>query len=65
LAYPKQWVDISSILLSILVRSNVTINSIIMINVIDAIKAKLNLDVINETIECDYYFDYYSLIFKM
>ncbi len=36
-----------------------------MINVIDAIKAKLNLDVINETIECDYYFDYYSLIFKM
>jgi hypothetical protein len=50
LAYPKQWVDISSILLLIHARSNVTINSIIMISVIHATKAKLNLGVINETI---------------
>ncbi len=41
LASPKQWVDIS----------NVTINSIIMINVNHATKAKQNLDVTIETSE--------------
>jgi hypothetical protein len=50
LANPKQWVDISSILLSFPTRNNVTINSIIMINVTHATKAKQNLDVTNETI---------------
>ncbi len=47
---PKQWVDISSIILSFLARNNVTINSIKMISANLATKAKQNLDVVNETI---------------
>jgi len=50
LASPKQWVDISSILFLFLAKSNVTMNSIIMINVNNATKAKQNLDVTIETI---------------
>ncbi len=41
---PKQWVDISFILFSFSIRSNVTTNSIIMINVNHATDAKQNLD---------------------
>jgi hypothetical protein len=51
LASPKQWVDISSILFLFLAKSNVTMNSIIMINVNHATKAKQNLDVTIETSE--------------
>ncbi len=47
---PKQWVDISSVLFSFPTRNNVTINSIIMINVNHVTKAKQNFDVTNETI---------------
>ncbi len=50
LADPKQWVDISFVLFSFPTRNNATINSIIMINVNHATKAKQNLNVINETI---------------
>jgi hypothetical protein len=51
LADPNQWVDISFVLFSFPTRSNVTINSIIMINVNRATKVKQNLDVVNETIK--------------
>jgi hypothetical protein len=47
LTYPKQWVDVSSVLFSFPTRINVTINSIIMISVNHATKAKQNLDVGN------------------
>jgi threonine/homoserine/homoserine lactone efflux protein len=40
LTNPKQWVNISSVLFSFLVRNNVIINSIIMISAIDATKVK-------------------------
>jgi hypothetical protein len=51
LVYPKLWVDISSILYSFPTRSNVTINSIMMISVNHVTKAKQNLYVINEIIQ--------------
>jgi hypothetical protein len=46
-AKPKQWVEISFIAFSFLVRSNTTIDSIININVTHASKAKANLDAAN------------------
>ncbi len=54
MANPKQWVNISNVLLSFPTRSNVTINVIIIISVHHAInhvaKAKQSLNVTNETI---------------
>jgi hypothetical protein len=50
LADPKQWVNISNVLLSFFTTSNVTINSSIMISVNHATKTKQSLDVTNEII---------------
>jgi hypothetical protein len=50
LANPKQWVDISFVLFSFLARNIIIINSIIMINVNNVIKAEQNLNAINEIV---------------
>jgi hypothetical protein len=50
LANPKQWVDISFVMFSFLARNIIIINSIIMINVNNVIKAEQNLNAINEIV---------------